>query len=86
MYGMDIKLKLKATQKNSEKTKKNWGIYNLNSIIISLVLRIFASQNRYDEILNIRRVVIPFFLSNFDEILHTVLFHQKCLNSFTRYC
>ena len=26
MYGMDIKLKLKATQKNSEKTKKKWGI------------------------------------------------------------
>ena len=86
MYGKDSKLKLKATQKNSEQSKKNWVIYNLNSIIISRVLRIFASQNRFDEIFNIRRVVIPFSLSNFDKILHTVLFHQKCLNYFTRYC
>ena len=40
---------------------KKWGIYNLNSILISRVLKILASQNRfqslYDEIFNFDRFV-----------------------------
>ena len=40
-----------------EKSKKNGGIYNLNSLISSRFLRILASQSRfqslYDELFNI---------------------------------
>ena len=40
---------------------KNWGIYNLNSVIIFRVLRILASkkmfQSLYDEIFNIIRFI-----------------------------
>ena len=47
--------------KKLQKYLKNWGIYNLNSVMISCVLRNLASQNRfqsmYDEIFNIDRFV-----------------------------
>ena len=47
--------------KKLQNNLKYWGIYNLNSVIISRVLKILASQNRfqslYDEILNIDRFV-----------------------------
>ena len=40
---------------------KYWGIYNLNRVFISCVLKILASQNRfqslYNEIFNIDRFV-----------------------------
>jgi hypothetical protein len=38
--------------KTSEQSKKSKGIYNLKIVIISRVLRILASENRYDEIFN----------------------------------
>ena len=63
MNGMDSKFKLKL--KKLQNNLKNWGIYNLNSVLNSRVLRILASQNRflslYDKIFNIRRVVIISF-------------------------
>jgi hypothetical protein len=47
--------------KKLHKNLKSWGIYNLNSVIISRVLGILASQNRFqllfDEILNVDRIV-----------------------------
>ena len=47
--------------KKLQNNLKIWEIYNLGSVIISPVLRIFASQNRfqslYDEIFNIDRFV-----------------------------
>ena len=46
---MDSKLKLGDDQlkKKLHNNPKNWGIYNLNSVKISRVLRILASQNRF---------------------------------------
>ena len=59
MYEMDSKKKLGGQLRNIN--RKNWGIYNLNSVIIYCVLRILAYQNMfqslYDEIFNIDRVV-----------------------------
>ena len=58
---MDSKLKLRGQAKKLQNNLKNWGIYNLNSVIISHVLKILASQNRfqslYDEIFNIDKFV-----------------------------
>ena len=61
MYGMDSKLKLEETANKLQNNLKDWGIHNLNIVIISRVLRILAPQNRfqslYDEIFNIDRFV-----------------------------
>ena len=63
MYGMDSKLKLGDQLKKPQNNLNKWGIYNLNtnSFIISRVLRILASQKRFqslfDEIYNIDRFV-----------------------------
>ena len=55
---MDSKLKLREQLQNN---LKNLEIYNLNSVMISCVLRIIASQNKfkslYDEKFNIDRFV-----------------------------
>ena len=54
---MDSKFKFGGPAKKLQNNLKNWGIYNLNSVIISRVLRILPSQNwlqsLYDEIFNI---------------------------------
>ena len=54
-------IKIGGPAKKLQNNLKNWGIYNLNSIIINLILRILASQNRfqslYDEIFNMDRFV-----------------------------
>ena len=59
MYGMDSKLKLGDQLKKLQNNRKNRGIYNLNIVIISRVLRILTSQNRFqslhDEIFNSAR-------------------------------
>ena len=58
---MDSKLKLRGQAKKLQNNLKNWGIYNLNSVIISHILRNLASQNMfqslYDEIFNIDKFV-----------------------------
>ena len=59
---MDNKLKFGDQLKNLIKNNlKNWGIYNLSSVIISRVLWILVSQNKfqslYDEIFNIDKFV-----------------------------
>ena len=46
MYGMDSKLKLRDQLANFSTIKKNLGICNLNSVIISRVLRILASHKK----------------------------------------
>ena len=57
----DSKIKLGDQLKNFRTNKKNWGFYNLSGVIISSVLSILVSQNRfqslYDEIFNIDRFV-----------------------------
>ena len=55
----NIKMKLEDQLINFKTILTIWGLYSLNSVIISCVLRILASQNRfqslYDEIFNIDR-------------------------------
>ena len=72
MYGMDSKLKLRGQLKTSEQSK-SLGIYNLSSFIISRILRILASQNRfqslYDEILNIERFLEYLVIHFIDSII-----------------
>ena len=50
------KMKLGVQLFQLQNNLKNWGIYNLNSVIITRVSRILESQNRfqslYDEIFN----------------------------------
>ena len=57
--GMDSKFKFGEPAKKLQNNLKYWGIYNLNSVIISRFLRILPSQNwlqsLYDEIFNIDR-------------------------------
>ena len=52
-------IEIEGPAKKLQNNLKNWGIYNSNNVIIYRVLRIFASQNRfqsmYDEIFNIDR-------------------------------
>ena len=56
MYRMNSKFEIWVPAKKLQNNLKvkHWGIYNLNSVIISRVLMILASQNRiqslYDEI------------------------------------
>ena len=42
-----IEFKIGGPDKKLQNNVKNWGIYNLNSVIISRVLRILVSQNRF---------------------------------------
>ena len=54
-------VKIGGPAKKLQSNLKYWGIYNLNKVLISRVLKILASQNRfqslYDEIFNIDRFV-----------------------------
>jgi len=58
---LEFNSKIKLGDQLKKFNLKYWGIYNLNSVIISCVLKLLASQNRfqslYDEIFNIDRFV-----------------------------
>ena len=61
MYGLNSKLKLGEPAEKLQNNLKIRGISNLNSVIVSRVLRILVSQNMfkslYNEIFNIDRFV-----------------------------
>ena len=61
MYGMDSKIENMALAKRLQNNLKNWEIYNLSSVIISRILRILTSQNKFqslkDQIFKFDRLV-----------------------------